>query len=123
MSSLNVGKGLLRLWVVLAVCWVATAGYLKFDDLVGRGLAIKEPSSNTSEYRRMPLDELRQRFPQYNDLSDDKLTEAVHKKFDGPRRVAAAELILLPPALLLLFGFAVAWIARGFRSSATPEGS
>lgn len=112
---MNWTRGLLRVWAVLAVCWVATAGYLKFDDLIGRGLAIKEPGSNTSEYHHMLLDELRQRLPQYNDLSDDKLTEAVHKKFDGPRRVAAAELILLPPALLLLLGLAGGWVINGFK--------
>jgi hypothetical protein len=38
-----------------------------------------------------------------------------------PFKIAAW--IMLPPLLLLLLGFAVAWIARGFRSSAPPEGS
>jgi hypothetical protein len=37
-------------------------------------------------------------------------------------RIGIAVWILLPPALLLLLGFAVAWIARGFRSSAPPKG-
>ena len=35
--------------------------------------------------------------------------------------IATGERILLPPVLLLLLGFAMAWIALGFRSSAAPE--
>ena len=41
---------------------------------------------------------------------------------DWPARFFFASLVVLPPALLLLLGLAVAWIARGFRSTSPPEG-
>ena len=85
---MNWKTGLLRLWVVTAICWVGS-----------------------------------QTWREWGDLKDawDGWIPVIYKSAQD-YWIATGERILLPPVLLLLLGFAVAWIARGFRRSAPPEG-
>ena len=96
---MNWTSGFLRLWAALAVCWVGSVGYL-----TGGKLGLSK-----------------------NGFFDpDKYLEGASSPYsllpDWKSFVGFSELVLLPPVLVLLLGFMVAWIARGFRRTAPPEG-
>ena len=105
---------------MLAVCWVTGASINVGHDLVGMsfvgeasrdvlGLEKCGEKHPTLENKTTPLN--------LKDCNDSRNYEP-----DWPFRIATAAQIVGPPTLLLLLGFAVAWIARGFRRSAPPEG-
>ena len=80
---MNWRRGLFRLWIVcsaLFVIAVATASY---------GLIKAEFDVATSKLEAPPpkLTKFRYRYPQYNDLSDAQVADALYKKFysDMPR--------------------------------------
>ena len=118
---MNWTRGFLRLWAALAVCWVTGASINIGHDLVGMrfvGEVSRDPvlglkrcweTHPTLEKKITPLNP--------KDCNDSRNYEP-----DWPFRIETAAQIVGPPALLLLIGFVVAWIARGFRSSAPPEG-
>ena len=85
---MNWSRGLLRLWGVLAACWI----------IAGLFLAI--------------VITLKGQFNFLEHLF----------KMSGIDWAYFVFLIFIPPLLLLFLGFAVAWIARGFRNSGPPEG-
>ena len=104
MTSINVGKGLFRLWVVLAVCWVAPLTWVKWLDITSAEQFIPElPYFSVSDVNS-GLD--REWTPA------EKLRALTIKK---QKQIDAANLIILPPTLLLLLGFAGVWVLRGFR--------
>ena len=112
---MNWTRGFLRLWAVLAIGWVCAVTYQSMGKLFA-----------TYRHRECPND--RNGTPDIlcvlagpNDPSFDSLPVTIWPDWD--KRISAAKLILLSPALLLLLGFAVAWIAWGFCSNAPPEGS
>ena len=89
---MNWTRGLLRVWAVLAVCWIGVVGYLTGGKL---GLSNKgffdpvkylEGASGPYSF-----------WPDWNSF------------------VAFGETALLPPFGLLLLGFMVVWAMRGFR--------
>jgi len=94
---MNSTRGLLRIWAALAVCWVGGTAMAMRNSIL-------PPSCSANEACDFRLPSLGPELSLYD------------------KRIEAAKLILLPPVGLLLVGFAVAWIARGFRSSTSPEG-
>ena len=125
---------------MLAVCWVGTNLQFRYDDLTlmsskpntfrewfDKGWMILPPlppgakeSGHNGPLPPAPLGFGYAVF--HNDPTKSIVAVYTSAVADWPSRIRAAEWILLPPALLLLLGFAMAWIARGFRSSAPPEG-
>ena len=92
---MNYTRGFLRLWAVLGVCWIVAMTLILKDDLW-----LLKPDGDWIDVR----------------------TKALVMVPNWSARIKAAVWTLLPPAMLLLLGFVMAWIARGFRSSAPPEG-
>ena len=86
---MNLRRWLFRLWIIgaaLFVIAVASISYpgIKFEfDAVESKPEAREPEAGTSTV----LAEFRQQYPQYSDLSDDQLADAIYKKFysDMPR--------------------------------------
>ena len=111
------GRGFFRLWAVLAVCWVVIAAYILSHELV----AMIHPSLSVED-----LVKLHQEPNSVEALEIRKDMEAQQRIADWPERIKAIGWILLPPPILLtlvyVIGLVMAWIARGFRSSAAPEG-
>jgi hypothetical protein len=148
---MNLKRGLLRLWVLLALTWLVPTTWLMWNELTktqheflvtfanNKKYSITGPEGASREqaleilHRQLSskLAELRQKYPEYNDMSDSVLADAIYKKYysdmprdqfndkiglmeeqvttvaDGPvanwasRRKAIA-IILLPPLTVLL---------------------
>ena len=113
-------KGLFRIWIVFAVCWIAGQGYFLRNDLV----AMTEIGSGFHTEESLAAAEAER----------DRVKRGEPPKPPAPlipdwtRRGEALQQILLPPALLpplvllllILIKFlrlTVAWIARGFRTA------
>jgi hypothetical protein len=70
----------------------------------------------------------RSRYPEYNNLNDNELAEALYEKAGvwQPIRlwpVLAEKMALMfgPPLVVLAFGWALAWALAGFKTEGTPE--
>jgi hypothetical protein len=98
-GSMRVRRGFFRLWLVLAVIWIAGGSWLLQDDLTGK----LRPEELAEQARLNP--------PPPEGFVLDTTLENVHA-----RRRYAFELVLLPPFGLLAIGCAGFWVARGFQS-------
>jgi hypothetical protein len=97
---MNWRRGLLRLWLVLSLCWTVPAVVLEWDDLtshvVTKDLAKWSDEALLKAHRGETLS-----------VSDYRA--------DWPRRLAAGSMIIGPPIAALLLGYALLWAGRGFR--------
>jgi hypothetical protein len=123
-AAMNLKRGLLRLWVVLALVWVVPMTWLQWDELMSTKLS--------------KLAEFRQQNPQYDNMSDFALADAFYKEYysniprdqfdakigltkdaleaDWSRRREAVAFVLLPPLGVLVLGVGLFWAAQGFGS-------
>jgi hypothetical protein len=149
MTSINVGKGMFRLWIVLATSWVAWCGYAvndklfaikkQPDQLDAECVKIKTPASNkyevhckyNNELIKFEVDLTGPPVKSVSAIDKQTISEILNAirpevfysfQPDWPSRIEAAQSIIIPPSFLILFGFAMAWIARGFRTSGPPMG-
>jgi hypothetical protein len=130
---MNIAKGLIRLWVVIAVCWTSSIGWSQYGNLTsvrdlplpGRPPPCKPDAQANGEVivwdqcKPWQRDWSRTEFvsiPKDVFILDDGSAWFRRDQPDWRRRVAAAGLVLLPPAFLLLLGLVGAWVVRGFRS-------
>jgi hypothetical protein len=96
---MNIRRGLLRLWLVIAVVWTSSGTWLLWDSLSGKWTP-EDTAEQASEQPPPP-----EGFVLTTVL--DRIRE---------RRVHAFQLILVPPLGLFAFICAGFWVARGFRS-------
>jgi len=128
MTSINVAKGLFRLWVVFALCWVVPATVIKFDELTATQTGYYDPQWINAKAFVLPS--------MQKDLEEKKKCKAAtdfthvllyceHLPFEGsipvimpkwPNRILAVEVIMIPPLLLLLLGYGMLWAVRGFKA-------
>jgi hypothetical protein len=130
---MNIPKGLFRLWVVVTLCWSFTVAWSQYDNLTSvRDLRLSgtpppcKPVAGPNgeaiiwnECKPWERDWSKTEFvspPKDLFVLDDGSGWFLHDQPDWNRRVTAAALILLPPALLLMLGLAGAWVLKGFRS-------
>ena len=88
---MNLRRGLFRLWIIGAALFVIAVASISYPGIKAEFEAVEskpeavesKPEAGTSTV----LAEFRQQYPQYNDLSDDQLADAIYKKFysDMPR--------------------------------------
>lgn len=97
---MNIRRGMLRLWVVIAVGWAALAGYQSwrhYAPLVGaeqdRPECVKSPPPPWCLFKTTE--------PRVG------LTVAL---------TTSAVIVAFPPLVLLVFGWLFGWIVKGFRS-------
>ena len=129
MTSINFGKGLFRLWVVLAVCWIAVNLWL---DPIKLG-----PPEHT--IARGPDGS---RFSFAFDADYQTIKDALSKHYGKPVTFtmpvefdpfssipiplqpffAVVTKLILPPFLLLLLGLAGGWVLRGFSRNENQQG-
>jgi hypothetical protein len=130
---MNFAKGSFRLWVVVAVCWCSTIGWLSYDNLTSvRDLPLSgkpppcKPDAQADgqtivwdQCKPWQRDWSKTKFgnlPKDLFVLDDGSGWFLHDQPDWDRRVAAAGWIVLPPLFLLLLGFCGTWVLKGFRS-------
>jgi hypothetical protein len=162
---MNLKRGLLRLWVLLASTWVVPTTWLMWNELTKTQPEFLVTFANNKKYsitgpegasREQALEvlrkqlssklaEFRQKYPDYNDMSDTALADATYKKYysDMPRdqfndkiglikepvttvadevvadwasRQKAIAIVLLPPLTVLFLGIGLFWAVQGFRS-------
>jgi len=97
-GSLSARRGFCRLWLVLAVIWIAGGAWLLWDDLTGK-LRPEDLAEQASFNPPVPE----------GYILDTIL--GVHE-----RRIYAVGSVLVPPLGLLALGCAGFWVVRGFRS-------
>jgi len=82
---MNWRRGLFRLWIVGTVLFVLAVAFVSYGEIKAEfdANAIASKPEVTSSF----IAEFRQRYPEYNNLTDDQLSDAVYKKFysDMPR--------------------------------------
>jgi hypothetical protein len=81
---MNLRRGLFRLWIIGAALFVIAVASISYPGIKFEFDAVEsKPEAGTSTV----LAEFRQQYPQYSDLSDDQLADAIYKKFysDMPR--------------------------------------
>ena len=82
---MNWRRGLFRLWIVGTVLFVLAVAFVSYSEIKEQfdAIAIASKPEVTSSF----IAEFRQQYPEYNNLTDDQLSDAVYKKFysDMPR--------------------------------------
>jgi hypothetical protein len=82
--ALRVARGLFRLWIVGTVLFVIAVAAVNYSDIKAEFEAV---ARKTKVERLSSFAEFRLRYPQYDDLSDAQLADALYRKFysDMPR--------------------------------------
>jgi hypothetical protein len=129
MSSINVSKGLFRLWVLFALCWAASVTVLKFDSLTASRVGYYDPK--LADQIRDPFDNspAQMQINIAKNCKNAKITAEIwlfcddHQKLGfetvavpvWSTRIHTAEWVFLPPLALLLLGYGMLWAVRGFK--------
>ena len=126
MAAMTIGRGLLKLWVVLSVCWVLVIGAstwstLRVDALVPVPDFATE-GTNADSFKPVDPEEVRWGVSiPFDCLSDDPRTPPRkcyledHSKERARQIKTGAVLALAPPIVVLILGLAFAWVVKGFR--------
>jgi hypothetical protein len=105
-SIMKIGRGLLRLWVVLTVIWTLGSAWELRGDLSADCQNLFR-SEDADAAAGCFLENRRSQQQSYQD----------HEWHPIEPQINAAQWILLPPLALLLLGFLGLWVARGFGRS------
>ena len=112
---MNWGRGLWRLWLVVAIPWILVFGYLKLDTIQA-GFEDMRSAEST------PLDEAAcAKAETVEQIAICDLQRKLNKQAEITRNRARADLVassqwvLLPPLALAFVMIALAWVIRGFR--------
>ncbi len=111
MIRINFVRGLFRLWLVLAIGWIAGSSFI-----VGKDLFRIQPNyEHINSLGSQDLDYLiQEELRALKDKSYHPRSCPECEMPDWKGRALAAGIMLSPPLILLLFGFACLWIVRGF---------
>ena len=129
MTSINVTKGLFRVWVLFALCWVVPATVIQFDDLMSTKVGYYDPRLDQNPFAKFGPEgvegvEKNKKCKAATDFTH-VLLYCQHMPSEGsipvimpiwPQRIFAVASIMLPPLLLLLLGYGVLWAVRGFKA-------
>ena len=134
--DVNMRRGLLRLWTVSSIIWVAAVGVFTYADI---GKLPETPSSPLgfipylpmrcagdlhgvagSDYKRekdglcwYAIDKFRALYPEYNDLDDETLMDKVYAKAGLPLK-RSSPWALVPARLAIAAGVPLAVLALGW---------
>lgn len=109
---MNWKRGFLRLWAIIAVVWIAGAlearkpwrdvGYLLAEAPTVAVQQVPEDETEASELARLRLEAQHLRAEARRQAAPDNLTQS-------------AAFVFAPPFGLLIVGWLVVWVGRGFR--------
>jgi hypothetical protein len=108
-------RGFLRLWAMLALLWVASCGWREYS---ANGWT--DPGIHVGgEWRDQWRDSIRQKLKvcEYAEPLVQRWTAWANVNYVALEN--SLILVLLPPFLLLFFGFCVGWIVSGFKPKAS----
>jgi hypothetical protein len=109
---MTVGRGLLRLWVVLSVCWVVAIGAITWSTFPHERWLPVAPWVRPRHANDVFIPDCPQPDPKVNQevcsLDSEARVEAIKR---------GAVLAFAPPIGVLILGVAFAWVVKGFRSS------
>ena len=71
---MNWRRGLFRLWIVGAALFVFAIAFVSYSDIKEQFDVASEPEVTSSF-----IAEFRQRYPEFNNLTDDQLSDAVYR--------------------------------------------
>jgi hypothetical protein len=114
-EPMNWGRGLFRVWLLLSICWILSLTWIQWDKIIGRSR--DDLDRIESNVRRM-IDQQHAREEEINlylrgeGFSQNEFRERYNLV---SARLYAASWIVVPPGVLLLLGFSLLWVGRGFR--------
>jgi hypothetical protein len=98
MAAVTIGRGLLRLWVVMSVCWVLAIGAITLSTL--------PPDIRSDDLPDAPWEKGFNPDDPYSSTRSMRSLERIE---------SGAVLASAPPIVVLVLGLAFAWVVRGFR--------
>ena len=147
----NLSRGFFRLWLVLSICWIAGTSWFLRDQLHFSGpwevpwrlIAPQFVVLSHDELKKLSYDQLEKYNARRNEATarglycpnstlsgrpvseltrDEALCElAVYDAIVWQERLNAAAIVLGPPLGLLIFGYLVGWIMRGFAAESSSQ--
>jgi hypothetical protein len=113
---MNWKRGLFRLWLVIAVGWIAAATFLWWDDLTCSRCTVVNEAKKPAGYENTTSVLLPDGTPVAIQTLDHAAALRAARLFiwneKGSTILGTA---LGPPIALLLLGYTLVWIGRGFR--------
>jgi hypothetical protein len=111
---MNWGRGLIRLWLVVAIPWIAVAGYLRADnwqaaygDYSGAdNVSVDEKACANPDPQQQAICDLQRRLQHQSTVTRNRAASDM---------VATGQWVLGPPLALAFAMVALAWVIRGFR--------
>ena len=111
MIQINFVRGLFRLWLAVAIGWTVGSSFIVGKDLLRTQTNYEYMNSLDRKAIDILLEE------EIRALKDKSYQPRPCPECEMPDwkgRALAAGIMLSPPLILLLFGFACLWIVRGF---------
>jgi hypothetical protein len=121
---MNLQRGLLRAWVVVSAAWVLFIGvndwaqlseiFVDVEPPPGQGAVSLPPGPYACWAARHPDNPFGKFYPGMEGMSPAEVRrQCITYKLQVPMNALA------PPLILLVFGYLVAWVVRGFRKGPT----
>ncbi len=120
LQRLNMRRGLLRVWIAVSAIWVLFVSVTSWSQLseifvaieppVGRGAVVLSPGPYACWAARHSDNP----FAFRNDGAGPTSPAAAWRQCIA-YKMQIPKLALAPPLALLIFGYAVAWVTKGFR--------
>ena len=133
-------NGWIRLWVVLSVCWAIPVGYLAYSDIsnlylkkrfeVTKGnigsaeflFSAKQSDLTIENQLKNDLIPLIYKEPEkYVDKTDASPYETYIAENSRKTKLNWFMMLILPPTLLFLGGWSVAWVRGGFKQKTSKN--
>jgi hypothetical protein len=112
---MNWFRGLLRLWLVVAIPWIVIVGYLQSDTISAGMRDLKsadsvaideEACARTDSLEQKSICDLQHRLNRQTEVTRGRARADL---------VASSRWVLAPPLALAFVMLALAWVIRGFR--------
>jgi hypothetical protein len=112
----RIGRGLLRLWLVMSIVWICAVGMVAWSTLTPAVADLPDAPWVKPTSGKPPFDPSKP----YRALTPDEFEQFDPVKFEAFKRWAeiktGIEVAFVPPLLLLMLGAALIWVIRGFRA-------
>lgn len=112
-TRVNWRKGFFRVWVLGAVLWMPLSALAVADDLA-RANRREAEAKFLADYAARPVPRDSNGVVTFDDIP---LASEAGAALDASDYSQVAAVALIPPLVVLIAGFALGWVYRGFRAS------